>query len=158
VSPHADEVFIEDIAAALSKICRYGGHCTRFYSVAEHSVLVSKVVPSEHALQGLLHDATEAYLVDIPRPIKAYLTNYKEIEALNWKAVAERFGVPYEFYQSVKEADNSVLLAEKQQVMLPSPEEWNVPGEAAHVFVMGWSPQVAEQLFLNRFRELTEGA
>ena len=75
-----DSIVIEDIAHALANLCRYNGHTNRFYSVAEHSVLVSYAVPKEYALWGLMHDASEAYLSDIPRPFKAMIANYKTME------------------------------------------------------------------------------
>src|SRR5258708_302056 len=68
--PRAEDVCIEDIAHALSLLCRYTGHCKRFYSVAEHSILISQVVPPEYAFFGLMHDAQEAYINDLARPIK----------------------------------------------------------------------------------------
>lgn len=154
-APMSTDVDILDIAHALSNLCRFGGHCRRFYSVAEHSVLVSRVVPAEYALQGLLHDATEAYLVDVPRPLKHQLPQYGVFEATNWAAVAERFGLPWELHESVKEADNAVLLAEKAQLLGPSPMPWNVPGNAADVRVEGLKPRAAYWEFMNRFFELT---
>src|SRR5437868_2917508 len=108
LDPLPGDINIEDIAHALSNLCRFGGHCRRFYSVAEHSILVSRVVPRQHALQGLLHDATEAYMVDVPRPLKVELDNYARIEDLNWRCIAAVFGVPYEMHESVKRADNDV--------------------------------------------------
>jgi hypothetical protein len=156
--PRAEEVDILDIAAALSKICRYGGHCKKFYSVAEHSVYVSKQVPKLYALRALLHDATEAYVTDVPRPLKSMLgAGYADIEQKNWVAVCEAFGLPLvdptgDDY--VKKADNAVLLAEKDQIMVPSPLAWNVEGTAAQVFILGDSPAQAEALFLARYYEL----
>jgi hypothetical protein len=83
MDPRPHEVYIEDIAHSLSLQCRYAGHCIKFYSVAEHSVLIARHLAAtrapEVAFAGLLHDAPEAYCVDIPRPLKPYLTNYKAI-------------------------------------------------------------------------------
>ena len=91
IDPQPDEVDIEDIAHALSNVCRFCGHTREFYSVAQHSVLVSEIVPAAFALEGLLHDATEAYISDVARPVKPYLTNYKEIEINLYRAIAKRF-------------------------------------------------------------------
>jgi hypothetical protein len=158
LDPRADEVFIGDIAHALSNLCRYGGHCRKFYSVAEHSVLVSQVVPPEDALAGLLHDAAEAYCIDVPRPLKGYLAGYEDIEHRNWRAICQRFGLPVELPASVKLADNAVLLAEKAALMLPQPMPWNVPGTAAPVLVEGYTPADARYLFLDRFDTLYRSA
>src|SRR5690349_6806238 len=89
LKPDPSVVHLEDIAHALSHLCRYTGHCNRFYSVAEHSVIVSLMVPPSEpklAMQGLLHDATEAYVNDLARPLKDLLPEYKEIEMRVWLA------------------------------------------------------------------------
>jgi hypothetical protein len=160
LDPRAEEVFIEDIAHALSMLCRYGGHVENFYSVGEHSVHVSRIVPPHLALLGLLHDSTEAYLIDVPRPIKRHLTNYKEIEALNWAAIAERFGVPYDMPEEIHRADAAMLATERAGLMKPLPEH------AAQAWAMGdvqppadvtigcWPPSYAKEMFLRRFEEL----
>lgn len=158
IDPHPEDVDIADIAHALSMLCRYGGHCKAFYSVAEHSVLVSRCVPPEHALIALMHDATEAYLVDVPRPIKQHLANYKELEHLAWVAIADRFGLPYELPACVHEADNAVLLAERAVLKGPSPGQWNVPGKPAKVVIECLPPEVARWRFLERFHQLTRCA
>ncbi len=157
IDPRPEEVFIEDIAHALSLACRYGGHCLEFYSVAEHSVLCSYVVPEEDRFAALMHDATEAYVADVIRPLKPYLTGYAQIEHNVWVAIATRFNIPLVLPKSVKIADNSVLLREQIAIMAPAPEPWNVPGEPADVEVMGWTPIVAEVNFLERFHELYKG-
>jgi len=157
--PRPDEIDIRDIAHGLSNLCRFGGHCKRFYSVAEHSVLVSLQVPREHALQALLHDATEAYVVDVPRPLKRLLgENYEAIEGRAWGAIAKAMGVPVAMDPSVKVADNTVLLAERDVLLGPTPIEWEwARGIApAKVLVYGYSPEVAKLLFLRRFAELTK--
>jgi hypothetical protein len=158
LDPRADEVRIGDIAHSLSNACRYAGHCEAFYSVAEHSVYVSQIVPAELALCGLLHDATEAYLVDIPRPIKPYLTGYKEIEDRLWLAIAAAFGLPEEMPAEIKAADNAVLLAESEQIMKPHPAPWCVPGEPADVTIQLLSPADARKAFIDRFWELIDAA
>lgn len=155
LDPRPNEVHIEDIAHALGNMCRYGGMCDYHYSVAQHSVYVSYEVPPEHALVGLLHDATEAYCVDVPRPIKRYLAGYNAIETRLWECVAERFGLPREMPECIHLADNAVLLAEKAQIMRPSPAPWSVPGEPARIRISQWSPGQARDAFLRRFQELT---
>lgn len=156
IDPRPDEVHIEDIAAALGKLCRFNGHTLHFYSVAEHSVLVSQVVPRQDALAGLLHDAAEAYVGDVIRPLKAYLPGYAEIEHKVWLAIAERFNLDPELPESVKRADDAVLLREARHIMAPPPELWNVSGEPANVAISGWSPLHATTHFLLRYETLVE--
>jgi hypothetical protein len=155
LDPRPEEIFIADIAHALSHACRFAGHCLRFYSVAEHCVLASTIVPAEHALAALLHDATEAYVVDVPRPLKPALLGYKEIEERVWAAIAERFGLPSELHDCIKEADNAMLLAEQREIMAFPPAPWCVPGQAADVPIAGLMPADAKRRFLQRFYELT---
>lgn len=164
LDPNSDEVDILDIAHALSNLCRYTGHCQKFYSVAEHSVLVSRIVPPEDALMGLLHDATEAYVNDLARPLKRHIPQYKEIEALNWHAISHHFfGVSLPLPASVHVADNAILLTEHAVLMPNSPLPWSptiAPGEepprlAPVVDIVGYSPVVAKAMFLERFRKLT---
>lgn len=154
--PQPDAIDIRDIAHALGNICRFGGHCNRFYSVAEHSVLVAQVLPRELRLQGLLHDATEAYCVDVPRPLKVLLGNYAEIEHRIWEVIAKKFDVPVELDPRVKQADNDVLLAEKA-ALLGDAGEWTVPGTPAQVDVCGLRPRVASSIFLMAFSEYCNG-
>lgn len=156
LDPRPHEIHVEDVAASLSKICRYNGHCLEFYSVAEHSVYVSRVVPPEDALAGLLHDATEAYVGDVIRPLKSHLAGYAGIEHRVWLALAARFGLPERLPDSVKVADNAVLLAEMAQIMEDPPQPWNVPGTAADVEILSLLPSDAKHLFLQRYRELTQ--
>ena len=80
LDPRSSEVDIHDIAQSLAMTPRYRGHTVRFYSVAEHSVLVSRAVPPEYALWGLLHDAAEAYTADIPSPLKRSIAEWPTIE------------------------------------------------------------------------------
>src|ERR1039457_6405429 len=104
LAPNPDDILIADIAHALAHQCRFGGHAWKFYSVAKHSVHVSQLCPPEHALWGLLHDASEAYLVDLPRPLKLLpeFAPYREAERRSQRAVAVRFGLPEEQPASVR--------------------------------------------------------
>lgn len=152
--PRAEEVKIGDIAHALSMLCRYTGHCNKFYSVAEHSVLVSQVVPSEFALIGLLHDAPEAYINDINKPLKSSLPDYNKIERLNWWVIAERFNLPKIIPDVVHLADMSVMLAEAYVLMPPSARCWNLDAEPADVSIFALPPEDAKAAFVSRYFEL----
>lgn len=158
LDPRSDEIDPADIAHALSLLCRYGGHVDRFYSVAEHCVLMSEWVGQqspEHALAALLHDATEAYVVDVPRPLKRQLPEYRAIEDAVWFAVASRFGVDPELPPVVHEADDRILLSERNALM-PRAERWQQDGvmEPLPVVIYGWEPYKAERRYADRLAAL----
>ena len=156
LDPHPADVCLTDIAASLAKQCRFAGHVRTHYSVAEHSVLVSQVVPREHALQALMHDATEAYCVDIPRPLKRGLGSvYADIEELNWLAICEHFNIESQMHPCVKRADDAVLMAERDALCAQSGPKWSVDAEPADVVINGFDWPLAQFMFLRRFRELT---
>jgi hypothetical protein len=111
-------IFLDDIAHALAYQCRFSGHIQTFYSVAEHSLHVAEIVPDEDKLAALLHDASEAYLVDIPAPIKPGLPDYKQIESVVMCAIAEKIGFQYPLSPSIKEADIEALKYEWDNYML----------------------------------------
>lgn len=156
LDPRPEEIHIEDIASALSKMCRYGGHCKRFYSVAEHSVLMAHAAPDGYHLDALLHDASEAYLADVIRPIKSSLTNYHAIEAALERAIGKRFGTRQTMPDAVKHLDNAILADERAQNMEPMPgipdAEWGARLPALGVTLQFWSPEKAEYEFLAAFR------
>jgi hypothetical protein len=155
--PISEEIDKRDIAHALSLLCRYGGHVERFYSVAEHCLLMSYAVPPEDALAALLHDATEAYVVDVPRPLKRMLRDYGPIENGVWLAISRHFGLPasIDLPASVKDADNRILLTERDRLM-PRHDTWEQDGtlEPLPVTITCWSPAQAERRYLNRLAEL----
>ena len=157
LDPRPEEINPDDIAHALSLLCRYGGHVDRFYSVAEHCVLMSEAVPPEHALYALLHDATEAYVCDVPRPLKRQLAGYREIEDRVWWAIVCHFGLAnVDIPAVVKEADNRILLTERDALMPNTLYSWSVDGmEPLPVRVEGWTPQYAETRYRLRLRDLT---
>lgn len=157
------EIAIGDIAASLSKICRFGGHCKEFYSVAQHSVLVLDLVssePIEVQRQALLHDATEAYCGDMIRPLKTNMPEYRTAEQNIWSAICQRFGLPYGLFPVVDYADASILLAEKRDILVESAFEWGFPQckypgiETPSVKIVPLDPKSAEQLFLAKCAEL----
>lgn len=120
-----DSISIIDIAHALSMVPRFAGHIDKFYSVAEHSINVAWIVPEEHRLQGLLHDATEAYLCDIPTPYKRMIPEYKALEDNLWATIAEKFGVPFELSPEVKYADRVMLLTERDNLKENTKKNWS---------------------------------
>ena len=155
LNPVANEFDIEDIAHGLAHVCRYAGQCRTFYSVAEHSLLVSETV-DEHAFEALLHDAAEAFIGDITRPLKQLLPDYKAIEAEIESAISERFELSMAAKRTIKEADLRVLAAEQMQIMAPGCADWASEAgiNPADITVRGLLPSQAKAEFLHRFREL----
>lgn len=156
MDPLPSEIDIEDIAHALSMQCRFGGHAVRFYSVAEHSVLLARHVAPEHRKWALLHDAAEAYLVDVPRPVKPYLGDYRLNEDRLLIAIATRFGLPTELPgrilpEAVSEADHAILADERLQVMAPCIRAWSLLRPPLGIKMEFWPPAVAERAFLEEW-------
>lgn len=146
--PGLDIICIEDIAHALANQCRFGGHLPKFYSVAQHSVLCCEKADSKYKLQALMHDASEAYLLDVPRPIKKRLSNYKEIENSLMLLIAEKFGFEYPLSEEVKQIDEKMLQFEWNQLML---------GRITDYYFSSWSPATAEIEFLDTYKRLRNG-
>lgn len=152
LDPRSDEIYIEDIAAALSKMCRYGGHVHTFYSVAEHCVLMANAAPDGFHLAALLHDASEAYLNDMIRPIKPHLSEYKAIEATLERAVARRFTLQWPTPPAVKHMDSAICMDERDQAMRVPPAPWILDVPPLGVTLQFWTPEKAEYEFLAAFR------
>lgn len=154
--PTADDVDIEDVAHALSNLCRFAGHTKEYYSVAQHSVLVSHHVSPEHALQALLHDAPEAYIVDLPRPLKhsGMVDGYKVIEDRVWAAVAEHFFLFEEIHPEVKLADNRALFTEQRDLIGKQAKPWTGQTEPYQGTIVPLTPKQAKSQFLARYEWL----
>lgn len=157
--PEKYEFDIEEIATALSNLCRYTGHVNRFYSVAEHSVLVSRIVPDKLALAGLLHDASEAYLGDVSSPLKKLLPEYKRIEERVQQAIARSFGLGDDLsHPDVHEADKRMYWQERQGVADNGVRDslWHQSLRATRkVEAQGMSPKMARRMFISRYKEIT---
>jgi len=157
LNPQLHEIRIDDIAHGLAHTCRFGGQTPFFYSVAQHSVLVADMVDPKLQLWGLLHDASEAYLNDITRPLKRTLPGYAAIETKMMSAICEKFGLPLEMPVEVKRADNQMIAAEFRDLFGDAPEDylnWSDGFFAARTRVLPCSPDVAKHQFLLRFEDL----
>lgn len=123
----SDDIDIRDIAHALSLICRFNGHCNQFYSVAEHSIRVLGLLKGlDNQLTGLLHDATEAYMADITRPVKWALPDIRKVEGSIAIAINEKFELKGDF-REVKKADNILLATEARDLMFTKGTDWYFP-------------------------------
>lgn len=146
-NPTLDMICIEDIAHALSNMPRFGGHLPEFYSVGRHSIFCSRYVIKGKELEALLHDASEAYLLDMPTPIKRKLTNYKELENNLMSLIAEKFGFAWPMDSDIKDVDRYALEFEWNHLMLKKPFD----SEYEHVSMTNAE---VKQAFLDRFEEL----
>ena len=158
--PEHSDINIIDIAWALSHICRFTGHVQSFYSVAQHSVLVSYLVPPEHAMEALLHDASEAYLNDLSSPLKQLLPDYRALEAKIEKAIFDRFNIKLPLNPCIKQADMTALCTERRDLM-PDDNgvfDWfegtNI--KPIDVQIIAEDSDIAYYLFMDRFNELKE--
>lgn len=159
LDPRAEDVTIADIAHALSNTCRFGGHTRDFYSVAQHCGVVSSLVADDPRLRlpALLHDAAEAYLCDMPRPIKRQpeFAELKKIEARIEVVIAEKFGIDPAMlhHPDIKKADLVALATEARDLMdvTPNPgETWGLEPPAPFK-IAPMDPKSAKSEFLAAF-------
>lgn len=153
LDPRAEDVDVRDIAHALSLICRFGGHVTKHYSVAQHSVIVSEIVPPHLALEGLLHDAAEAYIGDMVRPLKSAMPEYKAVELRIERVLAQSFGLVFPFPPAIKSADLRACMTEKRDLHNVQ-RAWTPRAEPLPETIEPWDAQQAEAIFLARFVRL----
>jgi hypothetical protein len=153
-----EEIQLEDIAHALSQLCRFVGHTRMFYSVAQHSVLVSRLCPPADALHGLLHDASEAYLGDVSRPIKhqPIFAAYREAETRLQGLVYLRFGLTPVEPKTVKAADEKALHAELRDFIKDSDPK-HIELAAGIPGIVAQRASFARDMFLDRFHALVNG-
>jgi len=155
--PHIDDIAIEDIAHGLAYQCRFNGQTREFYSVAQHSLMVMELVPEPYRLAALLHDAAEAYLGDMVKPLKNLFPAFSEIEGRVMEIIGHRFGVDLaNLHPSIKEADRIALATEKRDLMPHSTEPWSYLAgvEALPDVILPMPPQAAKQGFLAAFTQI----
>lgn len=169
MEPDHAVICIEDIAHALSNCCRFAGHCYDFYSVGTHSMFVYMLVKAhtddiDTLKYALLHDAAEAYIHDITRPLKrSYgMEWYKELET-KWEIqIAMAFGIDLEKvdFQLVKEADNHALKKEAERLVLSQGKEWGIPETREFpiiivgTFHFNMTPKQTRDAFIRKWDEL----
>lgn len=149
LDPRPSEIDIRDIAHALSLTCRFGGHCKVFYSVADHSIRVMDLVEKPYKLTALLHDAHEAYLHDVPRPIKLDMKGYKEIADRIQLAIDSRFKIKRNF--DISFVDN-ILLATEARDLLVSTKDWADLPTPLEEIIFPWTSRDAEESFITAFQ------
>ena len=159
------DILIQDIAHALSNICRFGGHVPRFYSVAQHCCFVAELVPYSARLEGLMHDAAEAYIGDMVTPIKHLPSMYgfRELESKVEAAIAKTFGLGFNYWRNeIKQADGLAYVTEsinfKGTVEDTMREKFGIVigPDGRMVELNVWSPEQAKLMFLDKFREIVE--
>jgi hypothetical protein len=162
LSPKAEDVSILDIAHALSLSCRFKGHCREFYSVAEHSVRLADWMGGRGAspalqLCGLLHDGAEAYLADLPTPVKELMPSYREAERRVLLEIGIAFGLSFSVCEdAIHLADLVMLATEARDLLGPPPEPWRPMPDPIPTTIVPWGPKEAEELFLARFYQLSK--
>jgi hypothetical protein len=158
-----DTICLEDIAHALSLLCRFNGHVRRFYSVAQHSVLVARCLSEQFGetnakwqRTALFHDAAECYIGDMVKPLKCEDVHFQTVEAEIEEAIAKRFDLLWPFPPLIKRADIALLLAERNALMGEPPVPWRadeVSEEAWAGDIEDWGPFKSETMFLQQARE-----
>lgn len=128
LDPDPEDVDIIDIGHALGMLCRYNGHCQRFYSVAEHSVLLSQHLEKhsrDAALWALMHDSAEAYISDLIRPVKFFIKDFHVLEERILGVIAQHFNLPAQIPDVVHQADDTFINDEGKQLFDKAP--WVAP-------------------------------
>lgn len=155
--PHIDDVAIEDIAHGLAYQCRFNGQTSAFYSVAQHSLMVVSLVPESLQFQALLHDAAEAYLGDMVKPLKLLFPEFSVLEARVMEIIGQRFAIDLtRLDPAIKRADMIALATEKRDLMPYSTEPWSyLEGiDALPDIIEPMGPQAAKEIFLEAFHRL----
>lgn len=157
LDPRVEDIDLLDIAQGLANECRFAGHTRAFYSVAQHAWLASHIVPIEHALEALLHDAAEAYCKDIPHPLKLLLPDYRDIEARVDSTIRAAFNLPLQMTAAVKRADLILLATERRDLMPEDDTPWQILDgiEPLPRRITAMQPTRAQAIFLKRYVELT---
>lgn len=154
--PRIDRVAIEDIAHGLAYQCRFNGQTQRFYSVAQHSIMVASLVPERLRYAALLHDAAEAYLGDMVKPLKVLLPEFAAIEDAVTAIIADTFQIDFSDYEPIKRADLIALATEKRDLMPHSTERWSylddIPPLPQRIIPL--SPSSAKQAFLEEYARI----
>jgi len=156
-NPSPSQILIDDIAHGLAHQCRFNGQTNKFYSVAQHSVIVASILPPELKLAGLLHDAAEAYLGDIVQPLKELLPEFAEIESRFAEVIGERFNVDLKHHDLIKRADLIALATERRDLMPMEIVEWDsligvIPLSKS---IYPLSPEKAKARFIDYYLKLT---
>lgn len=167
LDPRPEDIYLYDIAHALSNVTRFAGHCTEFYSVAQHSIYVADMVEALYgdknlSLWGLLHDAAEAYIGDMPRPLKHsddWAAPFREAEDRLEKAVAERFMLTPDLHPvEVERADRALLVTEMRDIMGGPNLDRVLKGYGGvrplPFKIRPWSPGEAKERFFDKYEEL----
>lgn len=154
-NPQPDQICMEDIATALSRESRYAGHTKHFYSVAQHSLMVCDLVPDLHKLWGLLHDAAEAYLKDLPYPVKKLVPEYKHLEDKVLRVITHKYGLRWPMPHVIKQADLIALATERRDLIgFVGYEGKYAPRPYT---IVAWGQGEARLRFLTEFNHLTRG-
>lgn len=160
LDPKIEDIHIEDIATSLSNLCRFNGHVSQFYCVAQHSVLVARILPDELKFWGLLHDAAEAYVSDLPRPVKKQIPQFYEIEERIIKLVAQKFNLEWPMPPEVQIADDKILATEARDLCRADlkPEVWVglTQQPLDYLKIKPVNPQHARKLFMMEFNRLVK--
>jgi 5'-deoxynucleotidase YfbR-like HD superfamily hydrolase len=156
LEPRIDRVAIEDIAHGLAYQCRFNGQTAEFYSVAQHSLIVAALVPPPLRLAALLHDAAEAYLGDMVKPLKVLLPAFAALEDKVSALIAAAFRIDFSDYEPIKRADLIALATEKRDLMPHSAERWAYLDDVRALpdAIVLMSPSQAKQAFLAEFARL----
>lgn len=160
-----ENVVLADVAHSLALQCRFNGHVREFYSVAQHSVIVSEIVPRELARFGLLHDAAETFTGDLVKPVKDVLRQrygdrgFQLLERKIRVAILIRFGVPFpapDELATVKAADRVALATERRDLMSPPAQTWESIEDVEPLArrIIPWQWEEAQVRFLERFAEI----
>lgn len=163
LAPHEDDIDIHDIAHSLSMQCRFGGHTREFYSVAQHCVSLCERVrgtSDDDALAVLLHDASEAYLIDFPRPVKSVMPGYAKAEAMLTKVINSKYGVIVDARKAslIKKLDNAILYDESRELFPHGEHFVDRVFDVPPFRIDPWEPQRAKRAFLYLFNTITKGA